>query len=179
MLELHQMQRDNRLPVGTMERSIALTALSHCLKDEQKYKVVNDCMPIVLKIAKEYWRKAGPAGDAQNFNIGLSSALNLATRLDCKAARTWGMELWSVDEAAFPKNHMSFSTYIRFLEQYRHCDRVDALLECEDEVVSRALNVVLLSSLLDCMASRRGNVQTVCGPNIIAFRSVELVILRE
>ena len=45
--------------------------------------------------------------------------------------------------------------YICFLEQYQRPDEVDAFLQSQDEVVSKAVNVVLLGSLLNCTAWRR------------------------
>ena len=130
-----------------IEQSITLTALTHCLKEGHKHTVVRERVPIALAMAKACWRQASPARHVEDYNIVLSSALNLATSLDCKAAFAWGSELWS--EAALPQNHISFSAYISFLEQYQHHDRVDALLGSQKKVVFRALNHVLLGSLLN------------------------------
>ena len=156
LLELRRVQQEEDVTLCPVGRSIALTALTHCLKLEHKHRVVPERVPIALKIAKEYWGEAGPARDVQHINIVLSSALKLATHLDCRAAKQWGLELWrEFQHDAFDKHQITLSTYMCFLEQYQRSDEVDAFLQSQDDVVSKAIDVVLLSSLLNCAASRR------------------------
>ena len=127
LLELRRLQQEQDIILFQVQQSIAFTALAHCLKQGHKYAVVRERVPIALQIAKALWREVGPARDVKDYSIVLSSALKLATSLQCEAAFVWGSELWS--EAAFPQDHISFSAYICFLEQHQHPDEVDSLLE--------------------------------------------------
>ena len=190
LMELCQLQQEEDVVLFPCQRNILLTALANSLKRKRQHNTVPERVPIALEMAKAYSREIGPAQDVRNFNIGLSSALKLATCLDCEAARNWGLEVWnesSQDTFRKTRNHISFSAYIYFLEHYQQCDVVDALLESREEAVSEAVNVVLLSSLLNSMAARgaweradsvweqfmRRDIQ----PNIIAFRTLAKVHL--
>ena len=155
LVELRRLQRKEHVTLFSVERSIALTALAHCLKLRRKHLVVPERVPIALGMAKQFWIEAEPATDALAFNCSLGSALKLATCLDRESAYKWGLEVWSESEqVAFPKNHVTLGAYVCFLEHYQECDKVDALLEGQDEVFSQAMSVVLLGSLLNCSASR-------------------------
>ena len=157
-LELHQLWQDEGIKLDIVLRNIALDALSHLLKPEGKYGIDRHRADTALEMAKWYWQEI-VAQDAANFNIGLCSSLKLATCLDCHDACIWALSLWSESrEAQFPKNHITYSAYINFLEHYQQYDEVDALLESSEPDVSRALNCVLLGSLLNCSAAR-GNWQ--------------------
>ena len=156
LVELRRVQREERVVLFPIQQGIAFTALTHCLKEGHKHTVVRERVPIALEMARAHWREVEAAKDYLGFNCSLSSALKLATSLECEAAYTWGREIWTKSgQIAFAKHHITLSSYICFLEQYRCFDEVDALLESQDEVASEAVNVVLLSSLLNCVALRR------------------------
>ena len=156
LVELRQIQRKEGVTLFSVERSIALTALAHCLKLRRRQQVVPERRPVALALAGQFWREVEPATDALTFNSSLSSALKLATCVDCEGAYNWGSEVWrESEEVAFRKSHITLSAYICFLEQYQQCAAVDSLLESQDEVMSEAINVVLLSSLLNCLALRQ------------------------
>ena len=70
LVEIRQVQQEEDVTLSPVERNIALTALTHCLKDECKERIVPERVPIALGIAKAYWREVGPVHDAQDFNIG-------------------------------------------------------------------------------------------------------------
>ena len=155
LVELRQIQRKEGVTLFSVERSIALTALAHCLKFRRKQQVVPERRPVALALAGQFWREVEPATDALAFNCSLGSALKLATCLDCLGAYNWGSEVWcEAEKVAFTKNQVTLGAYICFLEQYQECDKVDALLEGQDEGVLQAMGVVLLGSLLNCSASR-------------------------
>ena len=188
LLELRELQRKEGVKLFPIARNIALTALTNCLKDKRKYRVVTERVPVALEMAKVLWREVEPVGDVQTFNSGLSSTLKLATCLDCEAAYQWGLEVWrQARPAGFQPNYITLSAYISFLEHYQCCDEVDTLLDSQDGVVSQAVNVVLLSSLLDCIALRKDweRADSVweqfmakgIQPNIIAFRTLAKVHL--
>ena len=156
LLELRRIQEEEGVATSRVLGSIALTALSHSLQCGRKGLVIADRVPHALEMGKAYWREVETARDPLTFNVVLSSALKLATRLDCQAAYKWGLEVWKTSErATFAKHHITLSTYICFLEQYQCCQEVDALLESPDEDLLQAINVVLLSSLMNCTALRR------------------------
>ena len=177
MLELHRLRKEEAVLLPPIVRNIALTALAHCLKGKRDQKVVLDRVPIALEMAKEYWREAG-VGDARDFNIGVSSALKLATCLDCEAAHQWGMEVWSDSRPGLVKDQISFNAHLAFLEHYRRSDEVDRWLQHGGRFV---LNVVLLGSLLDCSASQRDwkraealwetFIQRQVRPNLMAYNA--------
>ena len=152
LLELRRIQQEEGVKLFPTELSIALTALSHCLRDERKGRIVPERVPIALKMGKTFWREARPARNTQC----LSSALKLATCLNREAAYKWGSEVWSeANRAVFPESHITVSAYIWFLEHYQQCDEVDALLESREKAVSEAVNRVLLGSLLNSTAARQ------------------------
>ena len=154
-LELHQLCEDEGMKLDVVQRNIALDALSHLLKPEGKYGIDRERAFVALEMAKWYWEEVAPAQDTANFNIGLCSSLKLATCLDFHDARIWALSLWSeAHQAKFRKTHITYSAYIRFLEHYQQYHEVDALLQSTNRNVSRALNCVLLGSLLDCSAAR-------------------------
>ena len=156
LMKLRKLQQQEGMAPDLVQRNIVLTALTYCLKRGQKHAVVPSRAATALEMAKELWDQGEAATDQVNFNIGISSVLKLATCMDSDAACAWGLEVWSESSrAAFEKDHMSFSTYLCFLEHYQHCDEVDAFLESEEEVVSRASNYVLLGSLLNSISQRR------------------------
>ena len=156
LMKLRKLQQQEGTALDPIGRNIALTALTYSLKNRRKHAVVPHRAAAALEMAKELWDDTKPAQEAETFNSGLSSALKLATCIDSDAACAWGLEVWSKsNSAAFKKDHISFSTYLCFLEQYQRCDEVDALLESKEEVVSRASNHVLLGSLLNSISQRR------------------------
>ena len=152
LVELHQMQQKEDVGISRILGSIALTALTHCLKDEHNCRRVEvaERVPVALTMATHFWREVEPARDVLTFNVLLSSALKLATCLDCKAAYQWGLEVWDEANDGFDRNQVSFNAYLAFLEHYRCCDEVDALLQGR-----QAVDHVLLGSLLNCTASHR------------------------
>ena len=152
LLELHKMRQEEAVGISRILGSIALTALTHCLKDEHNCRrvQVTDRVPVALAMAKQFWREVEPAGDVLTFNVLLSSALKLATCLDCEEAYIWGSELWDEPNQRFDRNQVSFDAYLAFLEHYRRCDEVNAIL-----TRTHAVDVVLLGSLLNCTASHR------------------------
>ena len=153
LVEIRQVQQEERVVLFPIQQGIAMNALSHCLKEDKRHRVVADRVPLALEMGKAHWREVEPAGDSVAFNCSLSSALKLATRLECEAAYTWGSQLWVESQRiAFSKHRITLSTYICFLEQYKRYDEVDAVLTTPE--VTDALDVVLLGSLLDCSASR-------------------------
>ena len=189
LTQLCQLQQE-RLVLFPCERNILLTALANSLKCKKKHHNVPEHVPIALEMAKAYWREVGLDKDIANFNIGASSALKLATCLDCEAAWHWGLEVWSESSQDIfrkKRDHISFSAYIYFLEHYQLCEVVDTLLESREDAISEAVNVVLLSSLLNSMASRgaweRADrvwdllMSKGVEPNIIAYRTLAKVHL--
>ena len=156
LLELRRLQEKAGTVLFTQELSIALNALAHSLKVDHRESIVPERVPKALDMAKTYWREVGPARcarNAHNFNTCLSSALKLATLLDCDAAYEWGSNLWS--KSPYDPNRVTYGVYIGFLEHYRQRENVDVLLNSGDAVVSLCLDIVLFGSLLNCNASRR------------------------
>lgn len=142
--------------LSTTELSIVLISLTHSLKIDHGKLVVPERVPIALDMAKTYWREVGPARCARNahdFNVCLTSAMKLATLLNCDAAYEWVSKVWST--SPYDPSHIAYSAYINLLEHYRQYVDVDVLLNSQDAVVSHALNVVLLGSLINCNARRR------------------------
>ena len=155
LMKLRQLQHKEGTALYPIQRNIALTALTYSLKRGRKYAVVPNRAEAALEMAKQVWKEVEAATDKVNFNNGISSVLKLATCMDSDAACAWGLEIWSESKsAAFEKDHISFSTYLCFLEHYKRCDEVDALLESDEEVVSRAVNYVSVGGLLNSISQR-------------------------
>ena len=157
LLQLRRLQEKESIVLFTKELSIALNSLAHSLKVDHRKLVVPERVPIALDMAKTYWREVGPARCARNahdFNVCLTSALKLATLLNCDAAYEWASKVWRT--SPYDPSHVAYSAYINLLEHYRQYVDVDVLLNSQDAVVSHALkDIVLLGSLIDCNARRR------------------------
>ena len=150
LLQIRQVQQEERVVLFPIQQSIAMTALSHCLKEEGRHRVVAERVQVALEMGKAHWREVEPAGDVRSFNVVLSSVMKLATQLDCEAAYKWGLEVWGEPNERFARNKFSVTAHLAFLEHYRRCDEVDAIL-----ARTHAVDVVLLGSLLNCTASHR------------------------
>ena len=152
LLALLQIQQEEELPLHPTSVNIALTALANCLKQRGAFGIIGSRAGVALSVAKQLWQERNAPKDSDSFNCALSSALKLATIMRSEAAHEWGLAVWGPEHlATFPISGITYSTYFQFLEQYQHCEEVDALLDTMPHV----LNYVVLSGLLSCVASRR------------------------
>ncbi|CAJ1372275.1 unnamed protein product [Effrenium voratum] len=158
LVALRAIQLQKGVRLSTVELSIVMTSLAFCLRRKGKMQVLPQRVPAVLAMAQDTWTEVDPprgASGPNDFNCCLSSALKLARQMDCPSAKEWGMELWSCQGLSFLRDPLSHSTYVAFLEHYRHHDEVDAVLAKENVDAGKVeLNCVTLGALLDVAASQ-------------------------
>ncbi|CAK9109888.1 unnamed protein product [Durusdinium trenchii] len=182
LLELLTIQQEQGVVLTPSLHNIALTALSGSLRKRGAFGIVGSRAAVALTLAKRLGREAEAPPNPDEFNCGLSSALKLATNINSDAACAWGCEVWEQSkDIAFPKSKITHSTYIQFLEQYEHCEEVDAILEADSLKKQPVLNYVVLGGLLDCVSSRKDwnraeGIWEMCmqnniEPNLICFRA--------
>ncbi|CAJ1390017.1 unnamed protein product [Effrenium voratum] len=151
-MKVRSIQQKHSISLFVVERNIAMTALSHCLKHGGKFGAIQQRKQAVLRMAQEIWQEVpqGTSTDHDSFNCGLSSAVKMARCVDSPEALEWGLEVWRQADDNYSKSIITFATYAHFLEHYELHDKVDALLA--DKEVEK--NCVLLGALLDSAASR-------------------------
>ena len=96
LAELRRIQQEQDMVLFPIEQSITLTALTHCLKEGHKHTVVRERVPIALAMAKACWRQASPARHVEDYNIVLSSALNLLPPASIVKLRLHGDQSYGV-----------------------------------------------------------------------------------
>ena len=151
-LKVRAIQQEQAVLLFTVQLSIALTALAHCLKQGGKFGALQQRKLEVFAMARDIWQEVTatdkPTG-TEDFNCSLSSAVKLARCVDTPEAREWGIEVWRQADATYRKSIITFGSYVHFLEHYKLRDEVDAILAEE----SLETNCVVLGSLLDSAAS--------------------------
>ena len=156
LLALQKLQQQQGGSLDTIQVNIGLTALTSCLKEHGAYGVLQSRASLAFILARDLCNQVeiDVISDAEVLNSFFSSVLKLATCLRSEAARAWALGLWDRARAlSFSISGITYSTYIQFLEQYRLCDDVDALLE--DAEMSQALNYIVLSGLLEQVSFRK------------------------